>query len=508
MKEKFIVTKIKLLYAGIKHYMFLILSRPIMAATVTLVLILVSLSLYLFLPQSPVVHDIKGIVKIYDANKNIWAFAKDNQKVGVHNIIKTFDDGSVDISLKGIYSMRLRKGSEVLITRLNSRFGQRKINFYLEKGKVLAYYAGGKTKKKRNFSVETNELIASALGTDFMVRSLPKVEKSWVGVLEGIVKVTSKEVLQGLSEEATVYVESSYKTEVEKGRKPLKPVRMVKDEWLDLTELYAIGTKPQIALLISSGSSRTRELLSMATIYVSDEKPSVLPGILRDTVEIFNQAVLEGSLDKHKETIKRFESIVRKHPNPKYDVQFLLFIAAYYFNIGKYDEALQTFQEIIDRYPKARLTSIAQCAIGIINEEATKNYTLAAQAYRDILTNYPSSPEAKEALAGLFRIESSERRQAADTGQADAASVDSVKDALALEVSVSETGAVSINRVFDEKSLRNILRIATFMTNVNVITGLVAVQYDSHQLGIRIEEGVLLKSGEGEAVGEEGFINR
>ena len=112
----------------------------------------------------------------------------------------------------------------------------------------------------------------------------------------------------------------------------------------------------------------------------------------------------EDSKEKHMESIKEFEAIVNNYPNPKYDVQFLLFIASYYKDLGEYQNAIAIFERIVRNYPHSSLTSIAQCAIGIIYEEKLKDNDRAKAAYLKVLSNYPQSPEAEEATAGLGRL--------------------------------------------------------------------------------------------------------
>ena len=238
-----------------------------------------------------------------------------------------------------------------------------------------------------------------------MLEAMPAFEKTWVGVLEGVVKVQSLKLPAGLSpEKAAVYVKSRFKTEVFKGETPKRPKMMIEDEWLSLEELYSIGKKPQVALLISAGSTRTRELLSMAPLYISDKKPSVLPDKLKEIAEVCNQAVKESSPDKHAEAIKQFEKLLKDYPNPQYEGQFLLFIATYYEYLYQHEKAIETFQKVISKYPKSPLASIAQCAIGIIYEERLENKPKAEEAYRKVLSLYPASPEAEEAEAGLKRL--------------------------------------------------------------------------------------------------------
>jgi len=380
--------------------------RPVPAYARAAVLLLMTVSVYFYTlhPQTPAIQNVKGMVKVFNAGKGEWMIAKNNLRVKRNDIIKTFGDGRVDVELKDVYSMRLKSDSEITVGQLSPRIKPRNIKFYVEKGKVLAYYKKSKA-RRRAFELETKEVVASALGTDFMLEAMPKMEKTWVGVLDGIVKVTSIDVPEGIKpKDATVYVESRQKTEVLLGRIPKKPEMMIEEEWLQLEELYSIGKKPQVALLISTGPTRTRELLAIAPLYISDEEPSVLPKILRKLVEDFNVAIKEASREKHIENIRQFEDIIKKYPNPKYDVQFYLFIGAYYEFIEDHARAIATFRKAIENYPESPLASVAQCAIGIINEEKLKDKEKAKEAYQNVITKYPASPEAKEAISGLKRL--------------------------------------------------------------------------------------------------------
>lgn len=378
---------------------------PILAGAASILVIFILFYFYALLPQIPALYNIKGTVKVFNARKEEWVLAKNRQGVRENDIIKTFQDGVVDIELESVYSMRLKKDSEIRVGRLNSRISKKAIRFEVAKGKVFAYYNNRTGKKGRNFELETGQVLASAVGTDFMLETIPKLEKTWLGVLDGVVRVTSVKVPEGISPEAaTVYVESRYKTEAFTGKIPEKPQRMMEDEWLELKELYSLGRKPQVALLISTGSTRTRELLSLAPLYISDKEPSILPDKLTKMAKIFSQAVEERSKEKHVKAIREFEDIVNQYSNPVCDVPFLLFIGAYYEYIGEHNKAIETFKDVINRYPQSSLASIAQCAIGIIYEEKLHDVTKAKESYRKIINKYPESPEAKEAHSALNRL--------------------------------------------------------------------------------------------------------
>ncbi|MFC1576186.1 tetratricopeptide repeat protein [Candidatus Omnitrophota bacterium] len=373
-------------------------------ALVTLLILFVGYS-YFSMPMLPVVEGIGGTVKIYRSANNEWSMAKKpGIKLAKNDIVKTFEDGQADIVVSGRYHLRLKHDSEVKLADAARRGFGGNIKYDLAKGKVYAYYKKAKGTKKV-FDIETPQADVSVIGTDFMVQAMPALNRTWVGVLDGTVKVTSRDIkYREEIKDATVFVEPGEKTVVRTGRPPTLPRRLMENELLDMEELYRIGRKPQVALLISTGKTRARELLTAVPLFVSSERPGVLPEKMRKIINTFNQAIKERSREKYLENIKQYEEIVDKYPNPKYDVQFLLFIAAYYEHLGEHEKAIETFQRVVDDYPASSLASIAQCAIGIIYEENLNNSEKAKEAYQKVISNYPRSPETEEAAHGLRRL--------------------------------------------------------------------------------------------------------
>jgi tetratricopeptide (TPR) repeat protein len=383
-----------------------VFARPVPALAGALVAALVAVLVYsyAFAPQAPVLHGIKGTVKIFDASRKEWAFAEESRRITVNDIVKTFGDGNADISLEDLYSMRLKSGSEIKVARLNSRMRKRAIRFEIKKGKVLAYYNRRAGEEKGQFELETEAALVTAVGTDFMLEAIPKLRKTWLGVLDGVIKVTSLRLPEGIIPgEATVLVRPRHKTEVFEGMAPNRPERMMEEEWFDMRELYSIGKKPQVALLISSGPTRTRELLSLVPLYVSDKVSSALSEKFEKAARAYEKALQEESREKHSDAVRQFEDIVKEHPNPDYDVPFLLFIGAYHEYLENHDEAVRIFRKIITEYPESSLSSMAQCAIGIIYE-GLKDREMAIEAYRKVISRYPESPESEEARSGLTRL--------------------------------------------------------------------------------------------------------
>ena len=314
--------------------------------------------MYLFAPIYPTVSNVKGVVKIYHSAKNEWEIIeKPRMTLAKNDIVKTFDDGQADVVLSNIYHIRMKNDSEMSLTSANSRVIKGNIRYMLTQGKVFAYYRKVASQKKP-LEIETPQANTSALGTDFMVQTMPSMEKTYVGVLDGVVRVTGLEAVGfGKVEPRSVLVEAGERTTVRLGQGPSKPRRLMEDELLELEELYRIGTKPQVALLISTGKTRVRELLSLTPLYISSEKPAVLSDQIEKIARAFSKAIREGGKQKYKDNISQFEDLVNKYPNPKYDVQFLLFIGAYYEYADEHEKAIATFQRVIDQYPKSSLAA-------------------------------------------------------------------------------------------------------------------------------------------------------
>lgn len=361
---------------------------------------------HFFSPLYPVVSGTKGALSVCRSGEGKWVTVqKPKLRLRENDIIKTSGKGRADIVIPNLYHVRLKSNSEIRLAKAGPRISSESIKYDLSRGKAFVYYKKGKSRRKK-FEIDTPEAGLSVVGTEFMVKTMHGAQSTWVGVLDGAVRVAGRDVKSALlkPEPETVRVEAGEKSTVRKGQAPARPKRLLENELLELEELYRIGEKPQVALLISTGKSRVRELLSLTPLYISAEMSGILPEKIEEIAKIFNKAIEEGSKAKHIESIKEFENIIRYHPNPKYDVQFLLFIGAYYEYLDEHQEAIDTFQRIIVRYPKSNLRSLAQCAIGIIYEEKLNAPSSARIAYKKVLSEYPESPEATEARRALARL--------------------------------------------------------------------------------------------------------
>ncbi|MCQ9207524.1 MAG: FecR domain-containing protein [Omnitrophica bacterium] len=378
---------------------------PVYASVLATALIIFGYA-HFFSPLYPVVSGTKGALEVYRSGEERWiTVQKPKLRLRENDIVKTSGESVADIVIPNLYHVRLKGNSEIRLAKAGPRISAESIKYDLIRGKAFVYYKKGKSRRKK-FEINTPEAGISVVGTEFMVKTMRGAQSTWVGVLDGVVRVTGRDIKGPLAKPKlkTVRVKAGEKATVRKGKAPARPKRLLEKELLELEELYRIGEKPQVALLISTGRNRVRELLSFTPLYISAEMSGILPEKIEKIAKIFNKAVKEGSKAKHIESIKEFERLVKYHPNPKYDVQFLLFIGAYYEYLDEHLEAIDAFQRIIVKYPKSNLRSLAQCAIGLIYEEKLNAPSNARISYKKILSEYPQSPETTEAKRALVRL--------------------------------------------------------------------------------------------------------
>ncbi len=369
---------------------------PVLVRAIATFVIVISIGIYLYSiqPASPVATPPEGIVMVQgirEAEPRKMTLAR---KLKTGDVIIAKEGAQVDIGLSNKYVMRIKEKTALRIVKLTPHYGKGKAAFELIEGRILASVDEGFGGSQ--FVVDTKAATATALGTKFLVDvSREGKFKTEVNVAEGKVEVKSHYAPQKLVlAKQVVTVGAGQKTEVPIGELPTAPEHLMEDEWLKLEEIYQIGKKPQVILLVKNTPDRAKQLLRPCPIYISDEKPRQIPELLEDAVLKIDEAIKTGDIKIHLEAVKTLERIVEKYPNPKYDVQFLLYIGAYYEYLGYHKEAIQTFENATSKYPHSPFVSIAQCAAAIIYEDKLNDKKKADEIYRMILGKYPNSLEA------------------------------------------------------------------------------------------------------------------
>lgn len=388
---------LRTLHEGAYNLRNALIPEPLVLARIAatfVVVISVGLYIYSSQPSLPGVIASEGVVMVQGAKDAVFKEIGPEYRFRAGDIVTARRGSQVDIGLSDKYAMRLKEGSSLRIAKLTPRYGNGKADFQLIEGKVLVSVEQGF--KGSKFVVDTPTATAVALGTKFSVDSIGEEKpRTEVSVLQGKVKVKSRYSPERmLLAKQFVTVAAGQKTNVYTDAIPTPPQRLIEEEWSQLEELYQIGKKPQVMLLIKNTPDRVKQLLKPCPIYITDEKPREIPELLEEALLKTAEAVKSNDPAKHLESVKLLERIVREHSNPKYDVQFMLYIGAYYEYLGYHEDAVKTFREVVLKYPDSPLASIAQCAIGIIYEEKLKDKLRAEKAYRLVLDKYPNSLEA------------------------------------------------------------------------------------------------------------------
>lgn len=315
-------------------------------------------------------------------------------RVHTGSVIATGSGETADIVLGQRYTVRVRENSRIKVAKLSPRIWPGTARFTLAQGNLLISVEKGF--KGSGFVVDTGAGSATAFGTKFSVDvSGGRYSKTAVAVLEGRVKVAStyrpKRVLLASN---VVMVGAGQKTEMSQASVPKRPERMMAEEWLKLEELYQIGKKPQVVLLMRNIPGRVYELLKPCPLYVSDEKPRDIPMAFDDAVRKIANALKTGNREEHLEAIRSLETVLARYPNTKYDPQILLYIGSYYSYMDEFELAIRSFERVAKLYPDSQYSSLALAAIGVTYEDRLKDHPKAEIYFRTILKDYPDTLEA------------------------------------------------------------------------------------------------------------------
>lgn len=362
------------------------------AFSISAAFIIVGSVLYFAQPAGPVVMASKGIVLAYARGAGPTELMP-NRTLRVGDLIKTEYGALVDISVDNRYSVRIKGASSLRVARLTNKIGRGKAIFELENGKALVSIEKGF--KPASFIINTKEASATALGTKFAVDvSGKRGPVTKVSVLEGKVRVLGRPESTNITLAKGITVGMGQLTEVGPDRIPQPARRLPEEEWLELEELYQIGKKPQVILLIKYTPDRVMQLLRPCPIYISDERPRQIPQLLEEAVRKIETAIRANKVAEHFEAIRILERILKEHPSDKYDVQLLLYVGAYYEYIGYHREAMASFEDVVKRHPDSPLASLAMAAMGVIYEDKLNDPGRAGEIFRAILKLYPNSLEA------------------------------------------------------------------------------------------------------------------
>lgn len=379
-------------------------AAPVLAgATVSVIVLITAVigPMYYFAKGPLVITAVSGRTEVYSSRAHKWVDASGGMVLSENDIIKTGASGEIDISVTGKFTIRVKNNTELKALTILPRYRFGNTSYETAKGGILVDIT--EKFKGSHFEIYTPQAIAAALGTSFAVdvSGKEKSDKTWLAVARGAVGVKSRYPLYA-ARAAEVIVKAGQKTEIVTDQAPALPSLLLEQEWKKIEELYQIGRKAQVVLLISAAESRVRELLRPCSIYIYDTKPRAISLRLEEAVRIISEAIAEGNVEKHMGAIHELEMLVEEDKKAAYNPQLLLFIGAYYEYISRHEAAIKAFEKITERYPDSQFDSLAECAIGIIYNEKLGEKEKACKVFERVISDYPGSLEEFEARKALL----------------------------------------------------------------------------------------------------------
>lgn len=354
------------------------------------------------LHKAPFVEFVAGEVKIYKPSQKQWVRLQTDMKLKAGDKIHSRKGAIYNIVSRGKYKARVKDNSVIVIAKLKNGWRNIDTDFSIPYGNLLVNTTEDFKGSKMN--IYTPSCDAEVVGTAFIIKALG--QQTWLGVLEGKVKVVSKvhPLKAEAMRKATVFVSSGQKIIIKPYQYPTRPELFSEKEWLMVQELYQLTQEQKIILLIGTGSDRIEELLGPAPVYISGVKQMAMPENIPVRISVMIDAIKDGNYETVSSSAKDLEELLREHPDPKYDVEILMFIASHYHHIRDYDNALRIFKKVIGDYPDSSLASLAQCAVATIYLQDLKDVSRAEMTYRQLLEVYPNSVDAIRAKEALFSI--------------------------------------------------------------------------------------------------------
>ena len=87
-------------------------------------------------------------------------------------------------------------------------------------------------------------------------------------------------------------------------------------------------------------------------------------------------------------------SMLKQYPNPRYNIEILMFIASHFYYAHDYKSSLKILEEVRIQYPDSEFASLAQCSMASIYQNDLRDIDRAKVIYNQLISAYPSSADA------------------------------------------------------------------------------------------------------------------
>lgn len=135
------------------------------------------------------------------------------------------------------------------------------------------------------------------------------------------------------------------------------------------------------------------------TTLVYDGNPIIVSAV--DDKFLFDGGVIYYDLGDYEIAITTFQQLIDDYPDSEYTDDAQYYIAWSYYNLNSYAQAITEFEKVINNYPNSEFTDNAQYYIGYCNEKKLGYYIQALLEYQKVIDNYPDSEFADDAQLGI-----------------------------------------------------------------------------------------------------------
>lgn len=101
--------------------------------------------------------------------------------------------------------------------------------------------------------------------------------------------------------------------------------------------------------------------------------------------------------ERYNDAIRSYEKLIELYPKGKFADEAQHRIAfIYYNNFQDYDKAIEAYKKVVENFPNSKYVEQARFMIGYIFANNIKDYDKARQAYNDFLKHHPNSELADD----------------------------------------------------------------------------------------------------------------
>ena len=119
--------------------------------------------------------------------------------------------------------------------------------------------------------------------------------------------------------------------------------------------------------------------------------------------QVYSQAYNDYLMGNYDLAITGFQDFLTNYPNSEYGDNAMHYLGVCYFEQGRFEQAVQTFDQVINLYPQGDKTPVAYFKKASGLQELQK-HDEAIDTWKKLMTLFPDSQEAKLAQAELEKL--------------------------------------------------------------------------------------------------------